>query len=123
LGQYEGQNDDENQLLDAYTDLVLDWANKWATALFSGNEELSKKHETEYVPQALNTWNDILSDVTSGPFILGDRITYADFALYHVLEDASPVSIDAQVHPHIAAFTKAIDSRHNLSKYLASERK
>ncbi len=126
LGKYEGQNDDENQLLDSYSDLLADWASIWIDATFFGSSEDSHKiHVAKVLPQNLSLWNDILSDTTSGPFLLGDRITYPDFFLYHMLEDEISLSssINADTHPHIAAFMKAIEARPNLSKYLASDRK
>lgn len=123
LGKYEGANDDEAQLLDSYTDVVMDWVGKWAGALFSNSEETLKSYKEEYAPQAYKTWNDILSDVTSGPYLLGDKITYADFALYHALEDDSDAKVNAESYPHLAAFTQAIQARPNLNKYFATGRK
>lgn len=122
LGKYQGENDDEEQLLDSYTDIIMDWAGKWAGAIFGNNEETLKSYRAEYVPQSHKTWDDILSDVTSGPYLLGDRISYADFALYHILEDDNEAQVDATSYPHLAAFVQAIQARPNLSKYLATDR-
>jgi glutathione S-transferase len=121
LGKYGGRNEEEAHLVDAYTDIVMDWAGKWAEALFGSNaEEALKTYKETTIPEFMNTFEDILSD-TEGPYLLGQEISYADFALYHLLEDDGS-AIDASTHPRLTAFVQAIENRPNIKAYLATDR-
>lgn len=122
LNKYEGSNDDEVQLLDAYADILMDWSTKWACTTFgSFTEAAMKTYKEETGPKYYKTFNDILSD-RPGPFLLGETITYPDFILYHVMEDDSNVTFDGKAFPHLNAFVDAIRNRPNLKTYLATER-
>lgn len=120
LGQYEGSNEKEVQLLDAYSDMIMDWAFRWAIGVFGDEAQLKAYKETHAVNNYKN-FEEILSD-NEGPFLLGDKISYADFILYHMIEDDGS-AIDAASQPHLSAFINAIENRPNLKKYLATERK
>lgn len=120
LGQYEGSNEKEVQLLDAYSDMIMDWAFRWATGIFGDEAQLKTYKETHAVNNYKN-FEEILSD-NEGPYLLGDKVSYADFILYHMIEDDGS-AIDAASQPHLSAFINAIENRPNLKKYLATERK
>ncbi|KAL7314420.1 hypothetical protein PS15m_005991 [Mucor circinelloides] len=120
LGQYEGSNEKEVQLLDAYSDMIMDWAFRWAIGVFGDEAQLKAYKETHAVNNYKN-FEEILSD-NEGPYLLGDKISYADFILYHMIEDDGS-AIDAASQPHLSAFINAIENRPNLKKYLATERK
>lgn len=117
-GQYEGRNEDEVQLLDAYTDSIMDWMNNYVTYAFRDGD--ADTYLNKQAPEAYKTFNDILSDV-KGPYILGDYISYADFLLYHVIEE-EPTEVTAENYPHVYEFIQAIENRPNLKKYLATDR-
>ncbi|KAG2203403.1 hypothetical protein INT47_010101 [Mucor saturninus] len=122
LNKYEGSNADEIQLLDAYADMIMDWSTKWAGTVFgSFTEAFSKTYKEEIGPTYYKSFNDILSD-TKGPFLLGETITYPDFALYHIMEDDSNVTFDAKAYPHLDAFVDAIRNRPNLKTFFATDR-
>lgn len=121
LGKYAGSNNEEFQLLDAYSDVISDWVAKWVSALFSGDEALLKSYKKEYLPQQLELWNTILSDSIS-PYILGDEISYADFALYHILGDNDDLKSNDVKYPNIEVFLDAVRARPNISKYFAAGR-
>jgi glutathione S-transferase len=126
LGKYEGRNEKENELLDVCSDMILDWGFKWAIALFFGKDEDYAKHGKEELPKLYKSWNDILSDSPSGPYVLGDHISYVDFGLYHIIEDDQSADLlkgNKTEYPHLVKFIEAMNSRPNLSKYLATERK
>ncbi|CEP19121.1 hypothetical protein [Parasitella parasitica] len=122
LGKYEGSNDKENQLLDAYSDIIMDWASRWAAALFS--EDIPKATELykgKQAPDAYKAFEEILSD-TEGPYLLGKEISYADFLLYHIMEDDGS-EINSESQPRLSRFKTEFEKRPNLAKYLATERK
>ncbi|KAG2234555.1 glutathione S-transferase [Thamnidium elegans] len=123
LGKYEGDNEDEFQLLDVYTDMANDWVGRWVKTVFGNpSEETVKTYREETAPQTFKTWDDILSD-TKGPFLLGEKISYADFTLFHMLEDDTTIKVCAETYPHLSAFVEAVNNRPNLKKYLATDRK
>lgn len=123
LNKYQGSNEDEVQLLDSYTDDIMDWVSRWAGSTFGSFNEVSiKTYKEETAPQFYKTFNDILSD-TPGPFLLGEAITYPDFALYHIMEDDSNVTFNVKALPHLATFVEAIRNRPNLKTYFATDRK
>lgn len=122
LGKYEGRNDQENQLLDAYSDAIMDWAFRWAMASFGDvTEEQKQTYKDTHAANAYKSFEEILSD-TEGPYLLGENISYADFVLYHMMEDDGS-AIDAATQPHLSAFVQAVESRPNMKKYLATDRK
>lgn len=123
LNKYGGSDEDETQLLDVYTDMIMDWtmqlsASNWG----SFTEAATKTYKDATRPQLYKTFNDILSD-TKGPFLLGENISYADFAFYHILEDETEIKIDVEALPYIAVFVEAVANRPNLKIYLATDRK
>ncbi|ORE11129.1 glutathione S-transferase [Rhizopus microsporus var. microsporus] len=119
LGKYLGENDDEEHLLDAYADFAGDWTSRWATTLFRGSDEDKKVYAETTFPQTLDTVEQMLSK-SSGPYLLGERITYADFLIFHQLDDDNQAKVDSQKHPHLAAFVEAIKNRPSLQKHFNS---
>ncbi|RCI04010.1 hypothetical protein CU098_011149 [Rhizopus stolonifer] len=125
LDKYQGKDEDEAQLVDAYADTVTDDITRWAAANFRGIEQLTQKYNEVDRPQAFETYERILGS-KPGPYLLGEEVSYADFFLYHYLEDdasAFEASDFKSTHPHLAAFIEAIQNRPNLKKYLATDRK
>ncbi|KAI8091460.1 glutathione S-transferase [Gilbertella persicaria] len=121
----DGKDEDEAQLVDAYADTVTDDITRWAAANFRGIEQLTQKYNEVDRPQAFETYERILGS-KPGPYLLGEEVSYADFFLYHYLEDdasAFEASDFKSTHPHLAAFIEAIQNRPNLKKYLATDRK
>lgn len=85
LGKYEGDNEDEAQLLDVYTDIINDWTVAWVNVTFlNSTEEEKTNYREKTCPQVFKTWESILSK-TKGPFVLGE-ISHADFSLFYMLE-------------------------------------
>lgn len=123
LNQYQGSNEDEVQLLDAYADVLSDWTSKWAFSVFGAFSEVAAKNFFEDTrPQLYKNFDAILSE-TQGPYLLGNTITYPDFLLYHILEDDKDAQVDADAYPYIATFAEAIKNRPNLKTYFATDRK
>lgn len=55
--------------------------------------------------------------------LLGESISYADFALYHMLEDDFSLNFDDIEYLYIATFVEAVQNRPNLKVYFATDRK
>lgn len=125
LGQYEGKTEADRHLVDSCADIINDWIVKWAHCTFHAyNEEEFQQYKEKYVIKQYKVWNDILSDRPQGRYILGEEISYADLALYHILEeDNEEMVFKSDKYPHIVALIEAIQNRPNIKKYLATGRK
>ncbi|KAI9481170.1 MAG: glutathione S-transferase [Benjaminiella poitrasii] len=121
LSRHDGKTEEEKLLVGNIADNMADWYTKWVKVYFGGNEEASKKYKEEYLVEQLKRHEKYLSN-TTGPYLLGEEPTYADFYLFHILED-NGMPVDAEKFPHMTAFVEAIENRPNLKKYLASDRK
>jgi glutathione S-transferase len=113
LGKYGGANDDEAYEVDAFADLVADFRLAWYLGNW-GDEKAKKMYEEEKRERFLTSINRYLTK-TSGPYILGNEPSYADFSLLGILLDAKP---DIDAYPHIKIFTEAIKARPGVAKYL-----
>lgn len=125
LGQYEGKTVADNHLVDSCSDLINDWIVEWVHCTFyPNNEQEAQQYKEKYVIEQYKLWNDILSDCTEGPYILGQEISYADLALYHVLEEHNEEMVfESDKYPHIVVLIEAIQNKPNIKKYFATGRK
>ncbi|KAG1139350.1 hypothetical protein G6F38_009894 [Rhizopus arrhizus] len=65
--------------------------------------------------------------LNKGPYVLGEKITYVDFFIYHILDDdiktivdiEAEAHIDAETYPHVATFIEAFKNRPNLKGSIA----
>ncbi|KAI9475970.1 MAG: glutathione S-transferase [Benjaminiella poitrasii] len=119
LNKYYPDNAEEQYLADAYSDLSLDWMNKFLSVKLFGQDEAAKKDYVDnFLPAQLVNWNKILTD-KGGPYLLGAEISYSDFFLYHMLENDVDAKVDAKKFPHIATFVDTFRNRPTLRKYFA----
>jgi glutathione S-transferase len=59
----------------------------------------------------------------SGPFLLGERITYADFAVYQSIDNDSQIGALPDALPErLTEFKTAFEGRPRIAAYLASRR-
>ncbi|KAI8636871.1 glutathione S-transferase [Parasitella parasitica] len=122
LGKYIAANDEDAQLVDSYADIVMGWVDRWANAYFwNPNEETIQKYESVQINQAYDDFENILV-TNGGPYLLGNTITYPDFALFHMIEDDGTAAARSSTHPHVAAFIKEMQNRPNLKAYLKTDR-
>jgi glutaredoxin len=122
LGMYVASNDEDTQLVDSYADIVMGWVDRWANAYFwNPNDETIKKYETVQIAEAYTDFENILA-TRKGPYLLGETITYPDFALFHMMEEDDTVADKTSTHPNVDAFIKAMQNRPNLKQYLATDR-
>jgi len=114
LGQYLGGDLEENYKVDEAADLCLDWFTSRITAAVTG-KEAQERHIENKRHHFLSAAEKLLS-VTSGPYLLGEKITYADFLLFHNARDeyTAPNLVE---YPHIHALGVALADRPNIRKY------
>ncbi|KAI9598824.1 glutathione S-transferase [Syncephalis fuscata] len=114
LGKYDGADSEETYAVDAFSDLVTDFRFTWSIGHWGEDEAAKKAFKEEKLPRFLSSINRYLAK-TSGPYIIGDEPTYADFKLLATLLDTKP---DIDGHPHIKTFSEAIRARPGVVKYL-----
>ncbi|KAG2208969.1 hypothetical protein INT47_011109 [Mucor saturninus] len=115
--KYHGSNAEEDQYL-AY---VAEITNEWFECLknaFIGNDEKKENHKNIVTPRYINLFEKSYAK-HDGPYILGEKITYPDFLVYHLLDD------DLALHrldgsPNLQKFVGAFEQRPNIKKYLAT---
>ncbi|KAI8877198.1 glutathione S-transferase [Backusella circina FSU 941] len=121
LGKYIGDNDVENQYLDMLSDICMEWYNAWAYPHYIiKTEEAETKYQNTVGIMYHDTFENVLAK-TGGPYVLGDRISYVDFIIYHSLvEDTLRQNINkSNKYPHLKKLIDAIESRPSLKKHLS----
>lgn len=73
LNKYIPKDTEDEYLADAYSDLYLDWMNKWVEVLVSKDPKIANHYETTYRDNQQTNWENILGD-KSGPYILGEEV-------------------------------------------------
>ncbi|KAI8049143.1 glutathione S-transferase [Gilbertella persicaria] len=115
--KYHGSTPEETQFVDVVTELTEVWFEKLKKAAFT-SEEARKHHFTVETPQELAMFDKYYSDYP-GPYLLGDKFTYADILVYHMIDD--DMALDKLENtPHLAKFVEAFEQRPNIKPYLAS---
>ncbi|CAO3598435.1 unnamed protein product [Absidia cylindrospora] len=124
LGKYGGANDEEEYRLDTVGDIVRDHFGSYGPLFRSTDEEKLKEHFEKDTKKYLAAYNNIYGE-KDGVYILGDEISYADFLVYHMLDDDNYALRDhfeliQKDYPNVARFIKAFIQRPKLADYLAS---
>ncbi|PHH84220.1 hypothetical protein CDD83_2297 [Cordyceps sp. RAO-2017] len=119
LGSYDGESSSEKYTVDTVADLYIDWRAEWVRNLNTVTDEYKNKVAPEYYNLVAHYYKD-----GSGPFLLGDKITYADFAIYQSIDnDAKIGTLPKQLPGPLLALKKAMEARPKIAAYLQSDRK
>ncbi|KAI8092647.1 class gamma glutathione S-transferase [Halteromyces radiatus] len=118
LGKYLPANDDDQYTLEVAADVVRDHHSTMSPLFRCEDEEKWKEHFEKDTTKYLNAYESIYQQ-NEGPYILGEEITYADFLVYHILQDDRALK-HVQGYPHLAKFVEAFSQRPNLAAYIAS---
>lgn len=73
LNKYIPKNAEDEYLADAYSDIYLDWMNKWVNVFISKDPKATNDYETTYRDNQQTNWENILSD-KGGPYIFGGEV-------------------------------------------------
>ncbi|KAE8557310.1 hypothetical protein EYB25_002017 [Talaromyces marneffei] len=118
LNDYDGQTSLEKWVVDAVSDIYIDWRTQYVANL----ENASDSFKNKYTPEYYNILSHYYSQ-RGGPFLLGDRVTYADFVIYQSLDDDRKTNTLPETLPGaIVAFKEAFESRPRVKAYLESRR-
>ncbi|KAJ6143689.1 hypothetical protein N7471_003142 [Penicillium samsonianum] len=118
IGDYDGQTSLEKYLVDAISDIYIDWRTQWVANMRKPTDE----YMNDYVPNYYQALSQYYSD-REGPFLLGNRITYADFAVFQSIDNDEKIgTLPENLPPSIKKFRQAFESRPRVEKYLANRR-
>ncbi|KAL7947563.1 glutathione S-transferase [Trichoderma barbatum] len=114
LGRYDGETSWEKYIVDAVSDIYIDWRFKWVANLGKSTEE----YKDDVVPK----YYDVLAQYyaeTEGPYLLGDKITYADFAVYQSIDnDQRTGTLPPKLPDSISKFRETFEQRPSIAQYI-----
>ncbi|RFU81721.1 hypothetical protein TARUN_508 [Trichoderma arundinaceum] len=115
-GAYDGETNHEKYLVDAVADIYNDWRTGWVTQLTAKAPDYQATH----VEKFHRLFTDFYSRDTSGPYLLGNKPTYVDFAVFQALDNDQCIGCgpDALSEP-LTKLRDAILVRPNVEQYLA----
>ncbi|CAG9948347.1 unnamed protein product [Clonostachys rosea f. rosea IK726] len=127
LGSYDGVTSVEKFTVDSVADLYVDWrasTYEWVACLPKPSDDY-KASRPKYVDLIAQYYAD-----TEGPYLLGDKITYADFAIYQSIDNDKRVGAappgghlltcenQATLPQSLLNLVEAIEARPNIAAYL-----
>ncbi|KAL2669960.1 hypothetical protein Neosp_015126 [[Neocosmospora] mangrovei] len=114
LGEYDGSTNQDKYLVDVVSDIYVDWRVHWVTNLKGPNSEYKDKIAPQYYDLIASFYAD-----REGPYLLGDAVSYADFAVYVSIDnDARTGTLPATLPASLARFQTAFDARPNIAGYV-----
>ncbi|KAI8062877.1 hypothetical protein BC940DRAFT_349293 [Gongronella butleri] len=119
LGKYGGEVDDAMwHHLDAAADAAIDWNKAFEELPWVKDAARTNKYLTVTLPAKMAMFDKAYAK-NEGPYLLGDKITYVDFLVYHNIDDGK--GVDAlKDYAHLARLVEAIEQRPNLVKHFKS---
>ncbi|KAL9079703.1 MAG: hypothetical protein Q9157_001429 [Trypethelium eluteriae] len=129
LGAYEGETEEEKYWTDVICDIVIDWRTKFVDAYFSDGREQTYgdycRNTRPVFLKGLERHLESHSTSTSGSFVLGQKISYADLVLYQICHD-DQLTQDGRAglkeYPRLSQLVDAVENRPNVKEFLASDR-
>ncbi|CEI62384.1 unnamed protein product [Fusarium venenatum] len=117
LGKYDGQTSQDKYLVDAMADIYIEWRSGWASNLSNASEDYKNKTVPKYY--------DLLEKYYSereGPYLLGDEVSYADFAVYMSIDnDTRTKTIPSKIPDVLLKLKEAFENRPNIAEYIKQE--
>ncbi|KAJ3499589.1 hypothetical protein NLG97_g205 [Lecanicillium saksenae] len=119
LGCYDGTTNEEKYLVDLVADIYIDWRSQWVAQLGTKTD----KYKNETAPEYYKVVAEYYAK-NGGPYLLGNTITYADFALYQSIDNDSKIgTLPAELPKEITKFKEAFEARPRVAAYLAEREK
>ncbi|SAM05187.1 hypothetical protein [Absidia glauca] len=128
LGKYHGASAEEDHHLDVASDIFRDHLGTFGPLFRCTDEEKLREHFEKDTKKYLAAYETLYAEKDNGPYLLGENVSYADFLVYHLIDDESfalrdqcdLIHVIQQDYKHVAAFIQAFNERPNLSAYLSS---
>lgn len=114
LNDYDGDSSVEKFTVDAVADLYIDWRAEWVTQLSSKTDKYKNETAPAFYKQVALFYAE-----RSGPFLLGDKVTYADYAIYQSIDNNEKLGIlPADLPTEILKFREAFEARPRVAAYI-----
>ncbi|KAJ4264522.1 hypothetical protein NW762_005724 [Fusarium torreyae] len=114
LGRYDGITSEDKYLVDLVSDIYVDWRVHWVTNLKGPNRE----YKETIAPQYYDLIGKYYAD-REGPYLLGDEVSYADFAVYVSIDnDARTGTLPDTLPESVTKFKAALEARPNIVDYI-----
>ncbi|KAK1148529.1 hypothetical protein N8T08_009535 [Aspergillus melleus] len=114
LGRYDGRTNAEKFVVDAVSDIYIDWRSRWVANLTGKSDT----YKNEVAPEYYNLLDQYYRD-QAGPYLLGDSVTYADFAVYQSIDnDERTGTLPSCLPESLVRFKEAFEQRPNVAAYL-----
>jgi len=127
LGAYDGKTEGEKYWVDAMTDVALDWRTYFVNAFLSPNKDVDfpehQRTKREQYAKALDTHLSTNSASQSGPYVIGNEVSYADLVIYQICHDEGLTQggrKGLQSYPRLIKLVDAVESRPNVAAFLKS---
>ncbi|KAI8147291.1 class gamma glutathione S-transferase [Fennellomyces sp. T-0311] len=118
LGKYHGTNDDDEHYIDMAADFSKDWHITSLKALFSQDQAVKETFVNVDEPKHYERFERVYG-LRGGPYLMGDEITYADFLVYHNIDNDGR-RYKLEKYPNLDKFVKAYEARPNLKEYIST---
>jgi len=115
-----GDSEEEHTIVDMLAEEVIDWRKKIMGICYNPQfDELLKDVIATVMPDFTSKWEGYLS---TKKFLLGDKLTYADFCLYTLIDQANVMTNFLAKAPGLSAYHANIRNLPAIKAYLASDR-
>ncbi|OQE20378.1 hypothetical protein PENSTE_c013G05875 [Penicillium steckii] len=114
IGSYDGETNWEKYVVDAVSDIYVDWRSKWVANLSEKKPEYKDQSAPEYYNLVAQYYS-----ATQGPYLLGDKVTYVDFAVYQSIDnDRRTGTLPSTLPESLLKFKSAFEARPNIAEYI-----
>ncbi|KAJ0421732.1 hypothetical protein BJY00DRAFT_103694 [Aspergillus carlsbadensis] len=135
VGGYDGETNWEKYIVDAVGDIYVDWRvrptfsipcamhpdaqtntsqSHWVANLKGGNAD----YKSKIVPEYYNLVGQYYSE-REGPYLLGDKVTYVDFAVFQSIDnDRRTGTLPESLPESLVRFEKAFEARPKIAEYI-----
>ncbi|KAL2856639.1 glutathione S-transferase [Aspergillus pseudoustus] len=118
VGGYDGETNWEKYIVDAVTDVYIDWRSQWVANLKGGATDYKSKTTPEYY----NIIGQYYAE-REGPYLLGDKVTYADFAVYQSIDnDRRTGTLPESLPESLVKFEKEFEARPRIAEYIKANK-
>lgn len=128
LGAYDGTTSEEMYVVDQICDLGIDWRTLFVNAALGENAEVEyAKHVGEEGERGryVKAVEEHLAASGEGPFVLGERVTYADLVIYQIVHDERSMKkgdMSLKAYPKLKALVEGVEARPGVKAFLESDR-
>ncbi|KAI8337195.1 class gamma glutathione S-transferase [Chlamydoabsidia padenii] len=121
LGQYGGATVEEDYTLDAVADVVRDHYTTTLPVFRAEDPKVLEEHFQKNTTKYLGIYNELYGQ-KDGAYFLGEKISYVDFLVYHIIDDDNALA-HVKDYPNLVKFVDAFSQRPALAEYLVSVKK